>query len=169
MAAALLFAVPTYAQDTCTPEGCPITIEVEGDTPPAFDPETYERYRLPEGRRCEVDGETFQCFNLEEYRELLFMDNDLRYYDEAWPRAQSQIEHLGNVADQLRLALTASEAALAVLSQERDRLLDRWTEENRLRLAAENRPVLGSPLAWALAAGEAIVIVILLGVITGGG
>lgn len=36
-------------------------------------------HRLPEGRRVTAQGETYQCFNLGEYKDLLHMDNDLEY------------------------------------------------------------------------------------------
>ena len=109
----LSFTVPAYAQDP-TPDVA----------------ETYERFVLPEGRRCVSEGVTYACFTVEEYTQLLDMD---------------------------------VEASL--LRTERNRLLERWTEENRLRLVAENRPDLGSWVAWALVAVEAVIVGVLAGVL----
>jgi hypothetical protein len=164
----LSFAAPVYAQehDSCTDDSCPLVLE-ENPTP-AFDPVTYIRYHLPEGTRCEVGGETFQCFSLEEYRQLLEMDVDLQFYDEAYPIAQQTIVNLGNLADELRLALRSADSQVATLTVENNRLLYKWTKENRLRLEAENRPMLGSWVAWGLAATEAVVITILSLVLVGG-
>ena len=145
----LSFAVPAYAQ-------------------PAYSPETYERYRLPAGVRCiGLPGIPHQCFALSEYVVLLEMDVDLRFYDQAYPIAQEQIATLGNVAMQLNLAVDAATEQIEDLSRERSRLLEQWTEENRLRLEAENRPALGSTVAWVLATSFAIVAAILGGVLAG--
>lgn len=166
MALALSFAGPVYAQDSCTDNACPL---VEEDPTPSFDPELYTRYRLPEGRRCVVGGETFQCFDLAEYRTLLEMDVDLQFYDEAYPVAQATIATFEGIERDLRVALDATHSEIVTLSSERDRLYDRWVEENRLRLEAENRPMLGSFLGWGLAAAGAVAVFVLSLVIGLGG
>lgn len=162
----LTFAAPTYAYAQCDDHSCQMPDEntesdFEADDIPEYDPETYVRYRLPQGRRCTVDGQTFQCFALDEYVELLQMDVDLAFYDAAYPAAQEQILNLGNQAQQLQLALDSAESQIATLEQEVARQLERWTEENRLRLEAENRPDLGSWIAWGISAAEAVAILVM--------
>ncbi len=176
MALMLSFASPVYAQDaTCADASCQIDLDGPGHDyesdetfTPDFDPATYERYRLPEGQRCVVDGVAYQCFALEEYTQLLLMDADLRGYDSAYPIALSQISLLEEVERQLQISLTAAEEQVVTLQTERTRLLEQWTEENRLRLEAENRPMIGSVVAWVLAAGGWIAAAILGGVVAGG-
>jgi hypothetical protein len=156
----LSVAAYAHAQPVCTQDNCPI-VQVDDDPTPVLDPTTYERYRLPEGRRCVVAGDTFQCFTLAEYVELLEMDVDLRFYAPAYEVSQSLAVSLGSVAVQLNLEIDAATEQIATLSEERSRLLNQWTEENRLRLEAENRPVLGSFVGWGLAAAGAVVIAVL--------
>lgn len=123
-------------------------------------------YRLPEGRRCRVGGETFQCYNLEEYKELLRMDIDLRFYEEAYPNALERINSLELIVTDLQIALDAANRQIDTLQLERDRLFNKWKKENKLRLEAENKPMIGNWFAWGLAAVEAVAI-LTLGLIVG--
>lgn len=113
---------------------------------------------LPEGRRCEVDGEIFQCYSLSEYRVLLQMDNDLFHYQLQLENAQEAVERLERINTQLTIAMDGYESQIDTLQTERTRLFEQWQEENRLRLEAENRPNIGSWVAWGLSALEAAVI-----------
>jgi hypothetical protein len=152
----LLFVGTAQAQ---LPQEDPIAgMETEGLADPVIDPETYEPYRLPEGRRCTSGGETYQCFNLEEYIQLLQIDADLRFFELSFINAQEQIVRYERIQIQLQLALDAASTQIDTLQVERTRLLGLWQEENRLRLEAENRPLWGSWIAWGLAALEAAVI-----------
>lgn len=126
-------------------------------------------YRLPEGRRCVVEGVTYQCFNLEEYKELLRIDTDLESITEKYETSLEMISHLDEVNDSLRLQIEEKEEQISILSQERDRLFNKWKEENMLRLEAENKPALGNWVAWGTAAAEAGVILgLVLALILGG-
>lgn len=154
----LSFTGSAQAQDDdCTDTSC----AVEENPTPTFDPATYTRHRLPSGRRCMIDGESFQCFSLSEYIQLLEMDVDLQFYDAAYPIAERMIATLEGINTQLTISLDATAAQVDILSAERTRLIAKWTEENRLRLEAENKPLFGSWLAWGVAAAEAAVIVFL--------
>ena len=121
-------------------------------------PMVYERYRLPEGRRCHPNGYTFQCFTLGEYKILLEMDSDLQFLEPAYDNALSRIDVLEKKVVQLEISLAAANSQIVILEEERDRLHGLWAEENRKRLEAENRPMLGSWVAWALAAAEAVAL-----------
>lgn len=126
-------------------------------------------YRLPEGRRCKVEGVTYQCFNLEEYKELLRMDTDLQHVVEQNEALKDTIRSLYGLVDELRLQLDEKDEQIDILSNERDRLFGKWKEENKLRLEAENKPALGNWIAWGTAAAEAGVILgLVLALILGG-
>lgn len=109
------------------------------------------RYRLPEGTRITVAGVTYQAFDLEEYRELLRMDVDLRFQDEFITHLQTRVANYERLVTEYALIVASLEREAEVYQAENTRLLERWTEENRLRHEAENRPMLGSWVAWGFA------------------
>lgn len=120
----------------------------------------YSRFRLPAGHRCTVAAETYQCFDLGEYTELLHIDEDLRRLTDLHIVDLSRIEALTEAVESRRLALEAADTAINTLSLERARLTVLWEEENRLRHEAENQPD-WSWIPWTLAAAFAIVAVVL--------
>lgn len=125
----------------------------------------YVRFRLPEGHRCTVAAETYQCFDLGEYTELLHIDEDLRHLTELHAADLARIEALSHAADELRLSLDLTRANVETLEAERTRLTHLWEEENRLRHEAENRPSLDW-IPWTLAGGFAIATLV-LGIVIG--
>lgn len=135
--------------------------------PPVDQPETthVQRYHLPDGMRWNIHGETYQCFDLDEYRALLRMDQDLRAAEILIPNLEARVTSYGNAAQQLQIALDLANEEIEVFQRERVRLTEQWTEENRLRLEAENRPIIGDWFGWGFAAVEAIALAILAGVI----
>lgn len=120
----------------------------------------YLRYRLPQGRRLTVSGETYQGFNLGEYRELLHMDNDLRELTATHALDLNRIDELTSATVSLRAALEAANRQVAILEDERTRLTSLWEEENRLRIEAEEAPD-WSWIPWTLAGGFAISTIVL--------
>lgn len=125
----------------------------------------YERYRLPLGRRCSLAAETYQCFNLDEYRELLLMDDDLRNLDRLHAADIQRLTLLTHASEELTASLEAANSSIELLESERLRLSAMWEEENRLRHEAENRPD-WNWIPWTLAGGLAIAVVV-LGLILG--
>jgi len=119
---------------------------------------------LPRGKPCEVDGERFQCFTLDEMKELLTFENELRFYETSYPQLFSKVSLLEDENSQLKTQLLSTENQVTVLKGERERIYLKWEEENRLRLKAENKPKFGNPIAWGIAGGEAAAI---LGLILG--
>jgi hypothetical protein len=187
----LFTATPVVAQE-CEQTSCPVHVEEDmdpgdyestSDLDIAFEElevldeadvllsieNVYERYVLPEGRRCTVDGETFQCFNLGEYKLLLEMDYNLRYLEPAYANALARIEVYKRIVTNLMVALDAANEQIDTLQIERDRLYNQWSDENRKRFEVENRPVLGNWLPWSIAAGEGVVIITLLLALVFGG
>lgn len=125
----------------------------------------YVRFRLPAGHRCTVAAETYQCFNLGEYTELLHIDEDLRHLTELHALDLARIEALTQASDELRLSLTSVRANVETLEADRIRLTRMWEEENRLRHEAENRPE-WDWVPWTIAGGFAIATLV-LGIIVG--
>lgn len=150
-----LGATTAFAQN---PDDDPISGLSETPTGLENGPMVYERYRLPEGRRCRQNGWNFQCFTLGEYKILLDMDSDLQFLEPAYDNAVSRIAALEKQVLGLETALAAANSQIVILEEERDRLHGLWSEENRKRLEAENRPMFGSWVAWALAAAEAVAL-----------
>lgn len=124
----------------------------------------YHRYRLPQGTRLTVSGQTYQGFNLGEYQELLRIDNDLRACILERDGHQTVVETLTNTITSLRAVIALDDQRLSVLRQERDRLHGMWLEENRRRLEAESRPDF-SWIPWTITAVLAVVTVTLIVVI----
>ena len=132
---------------------------------PALAQGQYVRFRLPDGHRCSVAAQTYQCFDLGEYTELLHMDEDLRYFTEVHEADLARIEALTHASDELRLSLDSTRANIETLEAERLRLTNMWEEENRLRHEAENRPD-WDWVPWTIAGGFAIATLV-LGIVVG--
>ncbi|NJL54368.1 hypothetical protein HC928_03655 [bacterium] len=135
---------------------------------PPVHAQTYERFRLPEGTRLVVRGETYQGFDLGEYRELLHMDEDLRQFSERLIVLQNQVTELSQAATSLTQALRVSQSSIELLEEERTRLTELWEDENRRRHQAENRPE-WDWIPWTLSAVLAAAVVVLSIVVGVGG
>lgn len=128
--------------------------------------QTYTRYRLPLGTRLTVSGEIYQAFLINEYAELLHMDEDLRFLTEAHENDQLRLNELNTAHTELTTAFRLSEEQLEILTTERTRLNAALAEERRLRIEAENRPD-WNWIPWSLSAGLAIstlVLAVIVGV-----
>lgn len=124
----------------------------------------YVRFRLPLGTRLTVAGETYQGFNLGEYRALLVMDEDLRELTTLQGINTARITSLATAATEYQLAVTGCETQVSILAAERVRLTALWTEENRLRNLAESSS--WSWLPWTLA-GVFLVSTVTLALVVG--
>lgn len=125
----------------------------------------YTRFRLPEGRRCTVAAEQYQCFDLGEYTELLRIDEDLRHLTDLHVSDLARIEALVQATDALNDAIGAANRSRSVLETENARLSALWQEENRLRQEAENAPN-WDWVPWTIAGGFAISTLV-LGLVVG--
>lgn len=128
---------------------------------PAAHAQEYHTFRLPPGHRCD----TYQCFDLGEYTQLLHMDEDLRYLTDVHAADLIRIDGLTSASTELRHALELVRLNEAALLTERDRLTTMWEEANRLRHEAENRPD-WSWIPWTLA-GVFAVTTLTLGLVIG--
>jgi len=136
------FVAPVYAQDPLAGLNGDGTVEVEL-------PE--EESKIPLGKPCEVDGVRYQCFTLEEMKDLLAFEAELRYFETSYIQMFQKVDLLEEEVRLKDVQIFELEEQKLVLKGERDRLYSKWEEENRLRLECENKPKFGNPIAWGLA------------------
>lgn len=139
---ALAFTTNVMAQDPLAGLNGDGTIEVE--LPP-------EESKIPLGKPCQVDGERFQCFTLDEMKELLMLEQELRYFETSYIDMFKKVDLLEQQVQLQEVQIFELEEQKLILKGERDRLYSKWENENRLRLEAENKPKFGNPIAWGLA------------------
>jgi len=109
-------------------------------------------FRLPEGKRVEVSGETLQGYTLEEMKVLLKMDADLESFSEQLPKIKSALDAAEKALKAKDTMLESKDKAISLLTQDRNRITEKWTQENKLRHECENKPKFGSWIAWGLTA-----------------
>lgn len=112
--------------------------------------------RFPDYRDVHIEGERYAAFDLGGFRDLLRLDHDLAFFQEAYGNLRSQVSSYEYQLDRLRHQVALQEDSVDILQQERSRLLDLWTEENRRRLECENSPDIMGAVAWGLAAVFAV-------------
>lgn len=114
-------------------------------------------YRLPAGEFVDFDGVGMQCFTFSEYQELLRIDTDLHFAGlELQLNRDIMAEHEAAII-QLRTALASADVSINRLTDENLRIMDMWTEENRLRHLAENSPDALGWVGWAVGALAAVI------------
>ncbi len=122
--------------------------------------------RFPDHTTIVVSGVRYEGFDLGGFTELLRMDADLSYYEQAYANVTAQLLLATAEVANLQRALVARDAEVATLQAERARLLGMWTEENRLRLECENSPDIFGWMGWGLA-GAFGVATLVLSLVTG--
>lgn len=127
--------------------------------------ETRERYRLPAGQRLTTPQGTFQGYTLEEFKLLLTMDVDLENFSQQIFKYIKLQENLTKLNANFSKRLDLKDKTIKVLQDERLRLTKKWTEENRLRHLAENKPSWTSWLAWGAAATMTAITAVLVGIL----
>ncbi len=127
--------------------------------------DTITRFRLPAGHRCTESGQTYQCFDLGEYTELLHMDVDLHDLTDSHAADIVRVAALTGESSELHLALTDAAAQVTLLGTERTRLTTLWQDADRQLREAQNRPD-WSWIPWSLAAAFAVTTLV-LGLIVG--
>lgn len=120
-----------------------------------------EVHYLPRGHRCQVDGQTYQCFSFEEYKELLRIDQNLWAATQRLVLMESEVSSYRQQVTLFEESLVLKDQQIARLNLEVERYFNMWDEENRLRLLAENTPAIGSWVAWGIAAVEAVALLIM--------
>jgi hypothetical protein len=120
----------------------------------------YQVYRLPKGFNLGEDisdvPSSVQCFELDDYKLLLHMDNDLRTADQKIVLMSEEIRNLRGAENALVSAIHEADAQRVILQEDRVRFFELWKKENLAKHKAENRPMWGSWLPWTLAGVLAI-------------
>lgn len=149
----MAFAAPVMAQDPLDGLHGDGTIVVE---------ELPEMSKLPSGMPCEVEGTRYQCFTLDEMKELLMLENELRYFETNYINMFKKVSLLEDENRLLKGQVFSTEEQNAILQSENERIYLKWEEENKLRLKEEHKPNFGNPIAWGIAGAEAGVIIALI-------
>jgi len=95
---------------------------------------------------------------------LLKMDVDLEAYDKEIPHYKQQLVDFQKLVEAKDEIIKSKDAIIAIQKQDRERLMVKWIEDNRLRHLCENKPAFGSWLAWGTA-GVATAVATVLAVI----
>jgi hypothetical protein len=128
-----------------------------------------ELTKLPSGIPCEVDGTRYQCFTLDEMKELLMLENELRYFETNYIQMFKKVSLLEDENLLLKGQVFSLGEDNDLLKLDRERIFLKWEEENKLRLEAENKPNFGNPIAWGIVVVEASVIIgLILAMVLGG-
>lgn len=160
LALALLVPASAFAQDPLDGLHGDGTIVVE---------ELNEGSRIPAGIPCEVEGTRYQCFTLDEMKDLLMLENELRYFETNYINMFKKVSLLEDENRLLKSQLFSVEEQLSVMTLDRERIFLKWEEENKLRLQLENKPKFGNPIAWGIVGVEAAVIIgLILAMVLGG-
>lgn len=124
---------------------------------------TSAQYRpdLPEHVTTVINGERYEAFAMEPFLELLRRDVEVQQCRVDLPATAEQVRLLQASVGSLQGIVVLRDESLGLVTAERDRYYSSYLEENRLRLEAENRPAIGSWLAWGLAAVFAVATVAL--------
>jgi hypothetical protein len=121
-------------------------------------------YRLPVGTRLILPEGTYQGYSLEEMKIILKMDVDLSVYEPEIVKYKSIISSLEAkdlAKDQI---IVSKDKQIKILTDDRARIFNKWSDENKARHVCENKPAFGSWIAWG-SAGVATITAVVLGVV----
>lgn len=108
-------------------------------------------YRLPAGKR--FDDPPRILYTLEEFKVILKMDVDLEFYEKTQlPKIKAEVELLRKSLEAQTEVIKSKDTQLSIANQDRTRLTEKWSQENKARLECENKPKFGSWIAWTIAA-----------------
>lgn len=141
----LQLALPAWAQPTPTTQ--PVLLE------------------LPMGRPVQTPQGRLQGFNLDEFKLILHIHTDYRAWGKQVPLLLLQTKDLTDLVENHKLQIKLLQEQKITIQGEVDRLTKKWSDENKKRLECENKPALGSWIAWGAAALLAISTAVLAGVV----
>jgi len=114
---------------------------------------SYQVYALPKGERVQYENELHMCYNFALFKELLTLDNRLRLAEELVPKLHQQAIYYKLALSEEAKALSESNKQIEILQRDRERLFQRWSQENRKRHKAENKSIFGNWIPWMIAGG----------------
>lgn len=107
------------------------------------------------------NGQEFRCLDLTSFKILLKDYTELRACDKKQKLLELKIKTLEMKTKVLEMNVELHKENSIKYKQDRDRLLEKWKEENRLRHKAEQKPILGESYPWMIAGAFAISTAIL--------
>jgi hypothetical protein len=120
---------------------------------------------LPKGKTFQKGSESLRGYTLEEFKVVLKIHTDYKSWGKQVFKYKKLVNDLTELGQTYSKQLILRAKQLATANKDRVRLTEKWREENRLRHLAENRPMIGSWVAWAAAAGFAALSAVLAGVL----
>ena len=120
---------------------------------------------LPMGRPIQTPQGRLQGFNLDEFKLILRIHTDYRAWGKQVPLLLLQTKDLTDLVENHKLQIKLLQEQKTTLEAEIPRLTKKWSDENLKRLQCENKPALGSWIAWGAAALLAISTAVLTGVV----
>jgi hypothetical protein len=120
--------------------------------------------KLPAGMQVTHGGDQLRGFTLDEFKVILDIYADYKNWGKQLPELKSQILNLDKIILVKSSQEKLYETSIKTLKDDQSRLFAKWKEENRLRHLAENKPAVGSWIAWG-AAGVAGTVAIVLGIV----
>ena len=105
---------------------------------------------LPPGRKVTINNEISMCYDLEGYKGLLHVDNELLFLRDK----TGNLEISNNLKDQTIVhykdIVKTQQDTIKVISEDHQRMFMLWADENYKRHEAENKPSFNG-WAWTLA------------------
>lgn len=124
---------------------------------------------FPNHQTVFIDSERFEAFNLGNFSSLLEAYIERDFLRESRALLLQENETLQEQASYLRLALAESHEIIEEYKTETSRLLEKWKEESRLRLEAENSLFSGNVIWWVLTGVLGVTTLVLGGIVVAGG
>ena len=120
-------------------------------------------HKLPVGKSLQLKSETLRVYTLEEFKVILQIYNDYKKFYSEKEQLRAANTHLLSIESEQVKSMKSKDKVISIQELELGRLTKKWTEENRLRHVAENKPKFGSWIAWGTAGAMAIVAGVLVG------
>lgn len=107
---------------------------------------------LPPGKRLNIGGETYQCYNFDEQKKIFGLEFDLGFCNRSKQLLEEKLKIQINTIDDLTKTVESQRHDINILTSRSNRLQEMWEQENKKRLEAENKPNYGG-LSWLVIAG----------------
>jgi len=120
---------------------------------------------LPRGESVQGQRGMLRGYALEEFKILLRIYADYRSWGNQVSNLQKEVNNFRKLSALNRKHLRIQDEEVDLLKKENTRLFEKWQRDNQLKHECENRPSLGSWIAWTAAAAAAVVAAVLVGVI----
>lgn len=116
---------------------------------------------IPTGEPKVIQGTRFQCYPFEDFKKLLLVDAQFSSCKKikGFLEEKNQLEQEKSV--NLSKVIDLQGRSIKTLERENERLFKDWKEENKKRHLAENKPMIGSYVAWGTAGAFAVATAVL--------